>query len=131
MNTPPPGRVGANHPQTAKDAADTARWAALDHRELILLRMLKNGYRGVTAAEISHELGISTNIAGSRLLELRADKSATGLYPCLAKRSGERRALPGGKAGDVHVLNEDGRKAAERIFARLGGNWPMTMREAM
>jgi hypothetical protein len=29
----------------------------------------------------------------------------------------------------VHVLNEDGMKAAQLIFERLGHNWPMTMRD--
>lgn len=122
MEFPPPGRVGSDHPETSHHAAEMAAWAALDHRERILLRLLANGDKGATGAEIGVELGISTNIACVRLLELRGDKSAAGLYPRLAVKLAPEysRALPGQRKGRVHVLNEDGVKAAERIAQRLG-----------
>lgn len=127
-DAPPPGQVGAGHPQTSHDAADLARWAALDNRELILLRLLKNGDKGATSQELAAELGISTNIAGARLIELRAEKSCADSWPRLVQKNGKRRALPGQRPCDVHVLNDQGRAAAERLFARMGNRWPMTMR---
>lgn len=130
---PPPGQVGHNHPDTAKEAADSVRWSASHHREMALLFLFKMRDHGATGAELGNRLGMSTNNACARLLELRGDGCASD-SPCLAERlvvDGKRvrRKLQGGQPGIVHVLNEDGRKAAEQILARMGGIWPMAMRD--
>ena len=119
--TPPPGQVGRAHPSTAKEAADRSGHSNLDHRERILLRLLANGDHGATAAELSAELGISTQLCGSRLLELRGDGCATGKFPVLAQRTDRKRAASeGGRPGFVHVLNVDGQRAARFIAQQQG-----------
>lgn len=111
-----PGAVGARHPGTAHDAAnaDSTKHSNRLHRQRILLLMLQRGDYGLTAAEAGQYVGISTQLAGSRFVELRGDGCAEG-QPKLARRTMQSRALPGGKPGIIHVLTADGVTEASRI----------------
>lgn len=84
------------------------------------MRLLANGEHGITAAEVAAEIGCSTNIAGSRLQELRGDGCAADKFPKLVVRTQRKRSLNGGRPGFVHCLNADGERAAKFIARQLG-----------
>lgn len=110
----PPGQVGRFHPDTSWAAAYASRHANKGHRARILLALDRRGEHGMTAGEIAAMLGISTNIAGSRLIELRGEGCAS-TYPRLAERTNETRSVPGGRPARVHVLNDAGRMVVAEI----------------
>ena len=119
----PMGRVGHNHPDTSWAAAYASAHANRGHRGRILLAMLNAGDWGMTAGEVGVMLGVSTNIAGSRMIELRAEGCAAGEgFRRLAERTPERRSVPGGRPGYVHVLTEDGRAVAHELRGRIDGH---------
>lgn len=117
---PPPGQVGRGHPDTSADAAQQSAWSNLDHREQALVLLWRAGARGLTGAQIAAELGISTQIAGSRLIELRAEGCAAGKFPRLAYRTRDKRAIPGSRSGRIHYLNDQGITVAQRIAKTIG-----------
>jgi len=118
----PMGRVGHNHPDTSWAAAYASAHANRGHRGRILLALLDVGDQGMTAGEVGLLLGVSTNIAGSRMIELRAEGCAAGEFRRLAQRTPERRSIPGGRPGYVHVLTEDGRAVAHELRGRIDGH---------
>lgn len=120
-----PGAVGRRHPVTAHDAANATSVKQGNHlyRQQILDLLLRRGDYGVTAAEAAQHVGISTQLAGSRFVELRGDGCAEG-NPKLARRTMQSRALPGGKPGMVHVLTDEGVAEAKRLHRPKLGMGP-------
>lgn len=119
IDDPIPGAVGANHPDTAHDAADASRHGNLFHRRRILMLMYYRRDYGMTAAEAAAEVGISTQLAGSRFVELRGDGCAAG-NPVLIRRTGQRRSIGNGRPGMVHVLTHEGAIEARRLVEQSG-----------
>lgn len=106
------GLTGHDHPATSFEAAATplrlAGWRAA------VLRAFLAAPDGLTAAEAGAIVGLNTNIAGARFLELRGDRRVPPT-PALIRRTEERRAVPGGRPGYVHVLTEEGRRRASAL----------------
>lgn len=116
---PPAGLTGAHHPDTSYEAGDS-RQTFRSQRDEILLAFLDAGEDGLTAAEAGQAVGINTNIAGARFLELRGARRDTPSLP-LIQRTPERRALrDGGRAGIVHQMTGEGERRA-MLLQRLKG----------
>ena len=113
------GMVGNLHPETSRVAAVESAENNLSHRKRILVLLADAGHRGLTAAEAGRVLGISTQLAGARFLELRGDDNRKAL-PRLIMRTDVTRAIKGGKPGIVHVLTGLGWIEARKLMPHAG-----------